>query len=688
MKNFLNAIYKNQAAIYKGFLFVVTVAVLVYFFPKGSKFKYEIVKGKPWQYENYYAPFDFSILKSKDKIEKEKRQIKENHTPFFDYNSKIPQRVKSNLDQQFELVFVDSIIRQNGTELLKFAENEIDDIYQYGFIQEVEPVKKNKLVYLKKGNEVEEAVYKNILKQGEIGDYIEEGIESANLTEFDNQLKKLFFKIIKPNVLYNKELTEKDLKSRLNSISYVEGIVTQGSRIISKGEVVEGNKYQMLMSLKSEYESKVLKESSYNTVFAGYLILTCLAIAMLMLYIKKYRSAIFENNTKLTFIFFNILFVFIITVLVLRGNVSYVYIVPICILPLTLKAFFDARIAFITHVVTVLLLGFVVPNSYEYMFLHIIAGMMTVLSISELYRRANLFLTVGKITGIYILSYFAFSIIQEGNIEAINYQNFLFFILAGLATLFAQPLIYAYEKIFGLISDMSLLELSDTNSTLLKELSNKAPGTFHHSLNVANLAEASANEIGANAMLVRVGALYHDIGKMTDPTYFTENQTTSVNPHDEKTPQESADIIINHVSHGIEIAKRNNLPDRIIDFIRTHHGTTAVFYFYKKAQAKLIDSDDERGEVDRSDFQYKGPEPFSRETAILMMSDSVEAASKSLKEPTSSLIDEFVEKIINKQMEERQFLNATINFKEIQSVKKVLKQKLKNIYHLRIEYPE
>jgi putative nucleotidyltransferase with HDIG domain len=244
-----------------------------------------------------------------------------------------------------------------------------------------------------------------------------------------------------------------------------------------------------------------------------------------------------------------------------------------------------------------------------------------------------------------------------------------------------QPLIYAYEKIFGLVSDVSLLELSDTNTKLLKELSNKAPGTFHHSLNVANLAEASANEIGANAMLVRVGALYHDIGKMKNPTFFTENQSTGINPHDELSSEESAKVIINHVLNGIEIARKNNLPDRIIDFIRTHHGTSLVYYFYQKEMA--LDNT-----INRIDFTYPGPKPFSKETAILMMCDSVEAASKSLKEPTSTKIDSFVENIINKQMENEQFLNADITFKEIQSIKKVLKHKLANIYHLRIEYPE
>ena len=327
------------------------------------------------------------------------------------------------------------------------------------------------------------------------------------------------------------------------------------------------------------------------------------------------------------------------------------------------------------------LLGFIVPNSFEYLFLQIIAGIVTILTVSELYRRANLFISVGQITLIYIIGYFAFFIIQEGNIQALEWKTFGYFILCGLATLFAHPLIYFYEKLFGLVSDVSLLELSDTNTKLLKELSDKAPGTFHHSLNVANLSEAAANEIGANAMLVRVGALYHDIGKMINPTYFTENQLNAVNTHNELAPKESARIIIDHVIKGIEIARKNNLPDRIIDFIRTHHGTNLVYYFYSKEKEM-------NGEADRKDFMYPGPIPFSKETAILMMADSVEAASKSLKDPTSSKIDAFVEKIVNVQMDNGQFLNANITFKEIQTIKKVLKKKLNNIYHLRVEYPE
>jgi putative nucleotidyltransferase with HDIG domain len=396
---------------------------------------------------------------------------------------------------------------------------------------------------------------------------------------------------------------------------------------------------------------------------------------------KNYRKEIFKDNNKMTFILFNVVLMIFVTSLVVKYDAKLVYITPLCILPLVLKAFFDARLGLFVHVLTILLLGFTVPSSFEFLFLQTIAGMVTILTVSELYKRANLFISVGQITFVYILGYFAFFIIQEGNVELIQWDYFMYFILCGLLTLFSFPLIYIYEKMFGLVSDVSLLELSDTNSKLLKELSNKAPGTFHHSLNVANLAEAAANEIGANAMLTRVGALYHDIGKMVQPTYFTENQISSVNSHDDLDPKESAEIIIDHVINGIEIAKKNNIPDRIIDFIRTHHGTSLVYYFYNKESEKI-------GEVNKADFSYPGPTPFSRETAILMMADSVEAASKSLKEPTSSKLDSFVENIVDNQLKQGQFLNANITLKEIQKIKKVLKKKLNNMYHLRVEYPQ
>ena len=523
--------------------------------------------------------------------------------------------------------------------------------------------------------------FDSFFPQTNLKSFVESTVNSLGLEAYRQRFLALFFDIVKPNVRFNKLLTQASVEERLSQLKLVRGRVDKQTLIISKGEVVQGDKYDILKSLESEYESQVLSDSNYYWILSAYTVLVSLALLMLLLFMKKYRLEVFENNTKVTFIFFNIVLMVFLTTLVVNYNSSYIYVVPLCILPLILKAFFDARLGLFTHVITVLLLGFVVANNYEYMFLQIIAGIVTILTVSELYKRANLFISVGQITLIYIISYFAFYVIHEGSIDNLQWETFLLFVLCGLATLFVQPLIYVYEKVFGLVSDVSLLELSDTNSKLLKELSEKAPGTFHHSLNVANLAEAAANEIGANAMLIRVGALYHDIGKMVNPTYFTENQSTGINPHDELSPKESAQIIINHVIDGIELAKKNNLPDRVIDFIRTHHGSSVVYYFYnKQVESNLA--------FDASDFSYGGPKPFNKETAILMMCDSVEAASKSLKEPNSTKINNFVDAIVSKQMDTEQFLNATITLKEIQSIKKVLKHKLANMYHLRIEYPE
>ena len=681
MSDFVNKLYKNQALFYKVFLFVLTSVLIVYLLPKGGKFKYDIPKGKPWQYENLYAPFDFAILKTDEEIAAERQDITRSHIPYYNFNTEIPEKVKGDALEEVKNVFPDTTLNVYGTIIDEFVAETVDRIYEFGLLQESERLGPDQLVYLLKGNEASEIAYRRILKQGEIRSFLGDEISNEGFSSFKTELLEVFFNSVEPNVTFNNQLTQKELQSKLNNISYTRGIIEQGSRIIAKGEVVEGNKYNILRSLKAEYESQVWSKSNYNWILLGYSVLVALALLMLLLFMRKYRITIFENNVKVTFIFFNIIFMVMLTTLVVNFDIDYVYVVPLCILPLTLKAFFDARLGLFTHVITVLLLGFIVPNSYEYMFLQIIAGIVTILTVSELYKRANLFISVGQITLVYVIAYFAFTIIQEGDVDDMKPEVFLTFFLGGLATLFVQPLIYVYEKIFGMVSDMSLLELSDTNSKLLKELAEKAPGTFHHSLNVANLAEAAANEINANAMLARVGALYHDIGKMENPTYFTENQTTSVNSHDELSPKESAQIIIDHVIKGIEIAKRNNLPDRVIDFIRTHHGTSTVYYFYKKEKESNENASPE-------DFRYPGPIPFSKETAILMMCDSVEAASKSLKEPTSVLIDNFVEKIINKQMEEGQFLNSNITFKEIQMVKKILKRKLKNIYHLRIEYPE
>ncbi|MDC9724154.1 MAG: HDIG domain-containing protein [Urechidicola sp.] len=681
MKKILNRLLQNHSLIYKIFLYIATVVLIVFLFPKGGKFKYDYFKGKPWQYENYYAPFSFAIQKSTDEISLERQNIIDNTKLYFSYDQEIIDEVKRN--------FIDGVENTQYSENFGRVFNNkgieiIDLVYKVGFVdgQSEQLLNGVDFVNLRNGIEVQKVNSSKLFKSSQLLSFINEELNSIQSAEARVLLLNILSKVIKPNVRFDKVFTDKVKETALNQISDVSGQVSENELIISRGDLVKGEELAKLNSIKRELESKVWSESNYNWVVLGYSILVALALLMILLFLRKYRSDVFENNSKTTLIFINVLLMVFLITMIVKFDAKFVYAVPLCALPIILKAFFDARLGLFVHVLTVLLLGFVVPNSFEFIFLQIIAGMVTILTVSELYKRVNLFISISQITFIYMIAYVAFTIIQVGNIYELNWFYFGLFAFSGVLAFLSTLLIFVYERLFGLVSDVSLLELSNTNSVLLRKLAEEAPGTFQHSMQVANLAEAVANEINANAMLVRTGALYHDIGKLTNPMYFTENQITSVNPHNDLTNVDSAGIIIHHVIDGIELAKKHRLPDRIIDFIRTHHGTSLVYYFY--SQEKKINPDS----VDIDKFRYPGPIPFSKETAILMMCDSVEAASKSIKEPTAQAIDDLIEKIVSGQMANNQFINADITFRDIELVKKVLKKKLKNIYHLRIEYPE
>lgn len=685
MKNLLDKYYEHHALIYKILLFLASAVVIVYLFPKGGQFKYNIQKGKPWSYENLYAPFDFAILKTDEDLQKEREEIELNKQLFFTIDQDVVESVLKQYDAKVLLVQEDSAAAGIGKVRIKnFGKNFIRKVYKTGFLNKSDndKVVKNTLVTLRTGNEGRDVLSDNIFTTEMLVPAIQDHFSNTRYEPLEQVFTSLFFEILEPNIFYDEELTQRVIDEEIKNITVNKGLVTENERIISKGDVVEGSKYEILLSLKSEYDSQLWSKSNYNWIVFGYTILVSLVLLMLMLFLQRYRKPIWENNTKLTFIFFNIILIVLLVTVVQKYWVSYIYVVPIIMLPILIKAFFDARLGLFTHMVAVLILGFVVPNSFEFIFLQMIAGIVTILTVSELYRRANLFLSIIKITFVYMVAYLAFSIIQEGNAQQVKWTYLVMFALNGVLSFLSLFLILIYEKTFNLVSDVSLLELSNTNSKLLRELNEKAPGTFQHSMQVANLAEACANEIGANAMLVRAGALYHDIGKMVNPMYFIENQTTSMNPHNELPPHDSAQIIVGHVLKGIEIAKKNRLPDRLIDFIRTHHGTTMVYYFFKK-QEELTPQ-----QVKPEDYTYPGPIPFSQETAILMMCDACEAASKSLRDPSALMIDDLVEKIISTQMNNGQYMNSNITFKEIQTIKKVIKKKLHNIYHVRIEYPE
>ncbi|MFT6369831.1 MAG: membrane-associated HD superfamily phosphohydrolase, partial [Maribacter sp.] len=460
---------------------------IVFFFPKGGKFKYEFQKGKPWQFENLYAPFDFSIQKTEDDLAKEKQKIIDNQTSYFRYNEQTVQNVYNSFDSKFSSQWQESRLKQNQKNKLKRSATAILDlVYKNGILDPLETRPKGNSIFLVVNNEARKVSGSDFYRINEVEEVIEKILSERRLSMFNDEFKALFFDLVTPNVTLDKELTRKTLEDALSKISYTRGTVDEGKLIIAKGEVVEVDNLKILESLKSEYESDLWTDSNSYYILVGYTVLVALVLLMLFLFLKKYRKEVYDNNTKVTFVFFNILLLVFVTTLVINYNEALVFVVPLCILPLILKTFFDARLGLFVHVLTVLILGFVVPNSFEYIFLQIITGIVTILTVSELYKRANLFVSVGQITLIYIVAYLAFHTIHEGNLNNIQWFTLSLFLLNGMITLFVQPLIYIYEKIFGLVSDVSLLELSDTNSKLLKELSNKAPGTFNHSLQVAN----------------------------------------------------------------------------------------------------------------------------------------------------------------------------------------------------------
>jgi putative nucleotidyltransferase with HDIG domain len=679
LKNLYSYFILKQSLFYKLLLFISCSVFVVYIFPRGGQFKYEYQKGKTWQHPTLYAPFNFTILKSEQELAEEKQTIEIQQPKYYRYDSSIYENVILKYNEKFKLVFLEN---KPSDQLILFGRELINEIYKYGVLP-INFQSNNKNLYLIKNTEETSLSFDQLFRLKNLNEFILEETSTSSLNEYNDQYYNLFFDLIQPNIFLDEGFTKQALQASLGDISPTRDYIREGKLIIAQGEIAEGENFLQLESLKKEYMSLNISSRQEYTIIFGYSILISSVFLMLFLFIKNYRPEIYQNNKDLTFIVFNILFLLGFTTLILSFNGDFYYAIPLCILPITIKTFYDARLGLFAHVLTVLLLGFVVPNGFEFVFLQIIAGMVIIQTQTELHKRASIFISVSQIVLVYLLGYFSFSIIHEGSFNSLNINIIVYFIINGLLTLFVQPLIYVFEKLFGLVSDITLLEFSDTNSKLLKQLSEKAPGTFNHSLQVANLAEAAANEIGANSLLVRVGSLYHDIGKINAPTFYSENQNSPVSPHDDLTPEQSAEIIINHVNEGIKIAKKNNIPDRVIDFIRTHHGTNTVYYFYQKAIEQYG-----KDNVNVKSFKYTGPTPFSKETAILMMADSVEAASKSLRTPTFEKIQDFVNQIIDNHMFGKQFEYSNITLHEIELVKKVLIKRLVNIYHLRIEYPE
>lgn len=672
----MSLFYRYQAIFFRVLLCVITTAIVVYLLPRGASFQYEIQEGKPWQYETLLSPYDFPIQKTKEELNLERQALEASVPRYFSTQPNTTTTVLAAFDAYAATLPA----TPNVSAVLINWRTMLEEMYALGLIPESERVDVNESVALVNGTRQSTVQLSDLYTNKEAKDLLQSQLDAFESEILSETSLQYLLSLVAPNVAYDEELTRQFKAESVAEIVTVRGLVTKGTRIIAKGEVVEGEKLQKLISLQQEFESQTWTQSNTTWIILGYSLLVFVPVLLLFVFLWRTRPTVFENNKRLLFLCVNVLLMVLLTKAVVDVNPQYVYAVPICMLPLLMRTFFDTRVALFTLLITLFLIAFLVPNSFEFIYLQIMAGILASLTVNDLYRRAKLFISVGLIVGLYAISYVAFTLIHDGNLLQLSYDVLLLFVINGLAILFVQPLIYIFEKLFGLVSDASLLELSDTNSKLLCELADKSPGTFQHSLQVANIAEAAANAIGANTLLTRVGALYHDIGKMKNPVFFSENQTT-YNPHDDLSPEVSAKIIIDHVLNGITNARKSKLPDRIIDFIRTHHGTTTVLYFLQQAQQ-------ENPNIEVEQFQYPGPKPFSKETAIVMISDGVEAASKSLKEPTAEKIIAFVDKIVQRLMDEKQFLEANITLREIETVKSVLCEKLISSYHLRVSYPE
>ncbi len=714
IKKFSNFIKKYREIILNIIIFLASYFVIINFLPQERRFRYEFQKGKPWQHEDLIASFDFPVYKLPEEIQRERDSIENSVKPYFVYNENVETQVISSLINEYEIQWKhylkqDSSLRVNDYNYrrsvprprkerfdwyFKKLQKILHVIYDKGLydpadLQQItsSPEKVTLIVIYRdkiaKTYSIDEvyslkAAYEFIQKY--FDQWVKQNPRDAYIVNFFRNMD--LQKYLRPNMILDEQKTQMLKETALANISETIGFVQAGERIISKGEVVDLQKYRILMSLKKEYEKTNLLASK-TFLLLGNAVIVFILLLTLGLFIYNYKPLILSNFRQTSFLILLITLVIPSFSYVIRSNLFNVYIFPLAIVPIIIKAFFDERMALFVHLTIVFIIGFYAPNSFEFVILQFVSGYAAIFSLSQLSRRGQLYASSAGVFLALSILYLGIGLTQEGSLKSINWQYFIYFAVDAVLLLLAYPLIYIFEKLFGFISDMTLIELANTNNKLLRELAMKAPGTFHHSLQVSNLAEAAANKIRANSLLVRVGALYHDIGKLHAPLYFIENQIHGINPHDNLDFKESAQIILQHVTKGVELAKKHNLPKQIIDFISTHHGTTVIQYFYKMYIKKYPEKEGELAE-----FTYPGPKPFSKETAIVMMADSIEAASRSIKEINKEKIDELVENIINYQMSLGQYENTDLTFQEIFILKQLFKKLLLNIYHARIEYPK
>ena len=671
--------YKNL--IYKSLIFIATVSVIVYFLPNEGKFNYQFDINKPWKYGLLQASFDFPIYKNDIQVQKEQDSILADYQPYFQIDKEAEKNVLSKLREDYNKTLRHSL---PGTDYVRYIERTLKALYEDGIIagNDLKRMEEDSIIAIR-------LVDKNVATSRFIDQLytVKEAYEYLLNADTTHYKKKILQQCnlndyITPNLVYDEEKSEAAQKDLLSNISWANGFVLIGQKIIDRGEIVDEQTYNILESLRKEWEKRSDSVQEKRLTLAGQILYVGIFLFCFMAYLELFRADYYERKGTLTLLFALIVFFPVLSSIMVEQNLSSIYVVPFAMIPIIVRVFLDSRTAFMAHVTIILLCSITLRFPHEFILLQVVAGMVAIYSLRELSQRSQLLRTALVVFISYALLYFAFELIHEDDLTKLNTRMYIYFMINGILLLFAYPLLFLLEKIFGFTSDVTLVELSNINNSLLREMSEVAPGTFQHSLQMANLAAAAANKIGGKSQLVRTGALYHDIGKMVNPAFFTENQS-GVNPHKSLSYEQSAQVIISHITDGLKLAEKHNLPKVIKDFISTHHGRGLTKYFYISYKNEHPDE-----EVDQEKFRYPGPNPFTKEQAVLMMADSVEAASRSLPEYTEESISTLVDKIIDTQVSEGYFKECPITFKDIATVKALFKEKLKTMYHTRISYPE
>ncbi len=677
--------------IFKYLLILGVITFISFLFPDHVKFKYYFERGMTWHYDDLVAPFDFAIRKPEEAIQSEIKALEEAFSPYYQLDRSTLESQETAFQEAFRQQ-LDSVkqgaqfedVVQRPAAYRNFGRNYLDWVYDRGVIDllpEHRTEGEDFQINLVEGNTTREVPAARFLTVEGARQRLSDTLFSSRLPE-PEFLYPLLEEHIQPSITYNDTLTQKFKQELLAGISTSRGMVEEGELIIPKDGLVTEEAYQKLISLREQYEEELMANKSQLNIFIGYFLLTALIVGVYVLFLARNAREVFNSLPNMIFLFMWFIAYSYLVYWVEEQEALSSYLIPFCIVPIVIKTFFDARLALFTHIVIVLIASFLTSLGFEFTFLQILAGIVVLLSNVDTRDWTQFFYAMLFIFLAYGLGYLGLSMILEGDINRVDWSMYTWFFLNVFLTLLAYPLIPLLERLFGFTSSITLVELSDMNRPLLRELAMKAPGTLQHSLQVANLAEAAARQIDANPLLVKVAALYHDVGKTQNPIYFIENQGGK-NPHEGKSNLESAKIIIGHVTEGVKMAKKYRLPKVLIDFIRTHHGTTLVEYFFRN---HLKEHPEEQVDVDQ--FRYPGPRPTTVEETILMLADSIEAACKSLKDPTEQDINEQVDKIVAGKISKGQLEHSTMTFQELEECKKVFKKVMKSVHHVRIEYPE